>query len=119
MKHEIVDLVVAVDYACPVDGLHYWVSKELDHLVEMRDLANRNLRFHVHCLGLRCRDRTQGLDLAAIETVRLPEVGEAMHICINVMKFPKRSNSIMPPDLHQDEARSKGGGLTSPFGHRR
>jgi len=119
MEHEVVDLVVAVDHACPVDRLRCWVSKELDHLVEMRNLANSNVRFHVHCLGLRRRDRTQCLDLAAVKPIRLPEVGEAMLICINIMKFSQRSNSIMPPDLHQDEARAKGCGLTSPFGHRR
>lgn len=98
MEHEVIDLVVAVNHAGPVDRLRCWIFKELDHLVEMGDLANSNLRFHVHCLGLRRRDCTQCLDLAVVKPIRLPKAGEAMLICINTVKFSQRSDSIVPSE---------------------
>ena len=74
VKNKIVNLVVAMNQGSPVGWLSRRIFEEGDHLIEMRDLANRNPGIDIDRLCLRCGNRGQCLDLPIVKTRGLPKI---------------------------------------------
>lgn len=97
MKDQVVDLVVAVNERRAVLGLCAPVLEEGNHVVEVRDLADRHVRLDVDGLRLRLRDRPEGRDLPVVEAGGLAEVGQPDRGGVYAVQFRERSDRIVPP----------------------
>ena len=97
MKHQVVDLVVAVDERRPVLGLCALVPEKRHHVVEMRDLAHGHVRLDVDGLRLRLGDGAEGRDLAVVEARRLAEAGEADGGRVHAVEFGEGADGVVPP----------------------
>lgn len=67
----------------------------------MRDLTNRDLRFDVDSLSLRCRNRTEGLDLTIVKSRRPSEISKTNRAWVDAMKLGKSAYRIMPPKVRE------------------
>ena len=68
MKHQIIDLVVAVDQCTSIPGLCGRVSEECHRILKVWDVAHRFFCLNVDGLCLRDGYRAKGLELAIVES---------------------------------------------------
>jgi hypothetical protein len=67
VEDKIVDFKISMNKSASVTWLCGFVREESDVVFEVRQLAHRLFRIHIHRLGLQVRDPTQGGDLTVIE----------------------------------------------------
>jgi hypothetical protein len=97
MEDQIIYLVVSVDKVSPVLRLQFLVTEKGQHLVNMRYLSDRDLRFYVHCCGLSPRDCREGFYLAIVEAGWFAIVFQPNVFGIDAVEPGQCSNSIVPP----------------------
>src|ERR1700749_4391683 len=96
MEHQIVDLVIAMDQCHAIFWLCRFLLEEGNHFVEMRDVADGNLRVHVLCLSLCLRQRPKCLQLAVVEPSVTTEVCKSNLFDVYSMEFGQSSQRIVP-----------------------
>ena len=101
MVDEIVNLVIAMDQCPSIGRLRLWVPEECNHLVKVRDFADRVFRLDVDGFCLPRRYCAEGLDLPIVKSRGPSEVLETNGIGIYTVKLGKSTNCIMPPAIHE------------------
>lgn len=77
MENNVINLVISMHERRLILRLRLLLSKKLDHIIVMRDLAHGDLGVDIDRLSLSFGDRGKGLELAIVEIVRSTEVFES------------------------------------------
>ncbi len=109
MKHQIINLVVAMNQGRPVLWLRGGIFEEGDHLIEMRNLADGDSGINIHRRCLRRGNRGKGLDLPIVEARWFAKIRQTNGVWIDSMEFAQCPYGIMPPATVRRSLPSDGG----------
>lgn len=101
MKHQIVNLIIAMHKRRSILRLRLRIAEEPDHLVEMRDLANGLLGLDVDGLCLGFGDGVEGRELPVVEARRLAEGGHVDGGRGDAVELCEGADGGVPPVVSQ------------------
>ena len=85
--YKVVNFVIPVDDTRSISRLLPRIPEEKQHLIEVRDVADRLTGFYIYRLGLRVSNRAQRLKLAVVESAGFAKVRQPVFAWADAMKI--------------------------------
>ena len=97
MIHQVIDLVVAMDYCPSISWPRCVIAKKLEHFIHIWNSTNRFSCLGVFYSSLRVRYRLEGHNLTILESPWLSKSRKSHRCWINAMQLSQCSYGFFPP----------------------